>query len=227
MHRLILMLIALMVLAPFVARAQEDLRVPVVQTTGKATVYAPPSAVSFWLHRTAREETMEASMTRAQALEEELRAALNENEVAPLLVEAMPPAVLHLTENVVSASVHLQFSMTPYGNTKSGPMQFAKLCGAIGAIAKTLGCEAQGPLLEVGDEAALVKAASIQATENAYLPASGVAEVLKSSVYSVDSVQVDEVQWNAPLRSEAVEPNLRQVSCTVTVRVTYSLSTKS
>ncbi len=226
MHRFIVMAAVLMVLPPFGLGAQEELRVPVVESTGKATVYAPPATVSFWLHRTAREASMEGSMARAQALEKEVRAALTENELSPLLVEAIAPAVIHLTDNMVIASLHLQFSMTPYASPRSGPGQFARLCALVANMAKALECEAQGPLLEAGDESAMIKAATIQATENAYLPASGVAQALKSTIYAVDTVVVDEVRWNKPLRSEAVEPNLRQVSCTVTVRVTYSLGSR-
>jgi len=223
MGRLFLAVLTAVAGLALAAVAQEELRTPVVESTGKATVYAPPASAGFWLHRTVQGESLEASMARALALEEDLRTQLGERELSPTLAEVMPPAVLHLTDNVVSASAHLQFSMTPFGNARTGPPAFAKLCAAVAALGEQLQCEVQGPLLKAGDEGALVKAAAVKATENAYLPASGVAEALKSSIYAVDTVIVDEVQWNAPLDSEAVEPNLRQVSCTVTVRVAYTL----
>lgn len=226
------MLLSLMVILGLVAclpvAAQEpSLRVPVVEAVGKATAYATPTQVSFWLHRTIQKESLSESMEKALSLEDELRENLGKHELTPPLVEVLPPAITHMTENVVDVSAHLQFSMANYVAGRKGAERFAVLCGRVAALARELGCEAQGPLLEVDDRAKLVRAATIHATENAYAPASAVAEALKSNIYTVDTVQVLEVRWNEPLDSEATEPNIRQVSCTASVRVTYSLGTRN
>jgi uncharacterized protein YggE len=196
---------------------------PLVINRSTATVYAPPAFVGFFLRYRQDGESLEASLTRADSFVEALRADLAESGVKPQNVNFASPALPDVRENTVHTSANLVFSMAPFLHREKGLATFASLCETLRALAEKHGCVLQGPLFEAEDAAAVVESAVMAATEDAYAAASAVAAALNSVVVAVDSVEIEEVAWNKDKKDDHATPQLRELSCSAKVKVTYLL----
>jgi uncharacterized protein YggE len=204
----------------------QEVSVTLIESTGVGTVYAVPTHVHFWVHRELEGEKVEEAAARAEALVSELRVAIEATELPRAVLEASAPAVTELSKRRVLSSVSVRFPLQQYTEAEKAARTFGALCDTMLEVARTVEGTLSGPVLEAEDRDTLVNQAVLLATENAYPAAAAAAEALKSGFYSVDSVRIDAITWNETPGSEALEPNLRRVSCTASLRVVYAVTPK-
>lgn len=204
-------------------KAQEH-RIPLVESLGVATEFVTPSHVEFWMHRETSGESMQEALNTADSFGSDLRRHLSENDANPLTFEVSAPTVVDLFSNTVLTSVMLRYSASSYQHPDTGLRNFARLCEKIVAAANAFNSDIVGPLMHVQNKESAVEKAVSQAVANAFMAADAVAGSMRATVYAVDTVQIMDITWNETPGSQAVEPTLRQASCTARVRVVYSLS---
>lgn len=233
-------------------RAQDG-AVSYVEADGEATIFAPPTHVEFLATFGAQEtvaaekpaegaaaeksaekaaapaDGASAGVTNASAtaaVDEAVRAfrkALNEFDVHPVDFEVSTPTVRNAAKAEASATARMRFSLAGFSNPDTGPAQFAELCDKLAALAKGNHAVLAGPEFEVEDKETVQRSAVTQAIANAYPIADALALALSSRISAVEVAKVTEITWNKPLRETAIEPNLKQVSCTAKVHVTYNV----
>ena len=243
---------ALLVLAiAFLASVSaQEAAVSYVEADGEATIFAPPTHVEFLAtfgvqekaetepaaekpaETTAKpgeKEGAPAGATNASAtaaVDEAVRAfrkALNEFDVHPVDFEVSTPTVRNAAKAEASATARMRFSLAGFANPDTGPAQFADLCDKLAALAKSNHAVLAGPEFEVEDKETVQRSAVTQAIANAYPIADALALALSSRISAVEVAKVTDITWNKPLRETAIEPNLKQVSCTAKVHVTYNV----
>lgn len=119
-------------------------------------------------------------------------------------------------------SARLRFNAAPYTTAENGIAQFALLCDKIAALATTLECEPEGPTLGVDDTRAAEDAAIARAVEKAYTGGKAAAQVMNGQIVAVDHVSIEEILWNKAPGVSARQPDIRRLTCTARVRVTYA-----
>lgn len=204
------------------AQAQEIDRA-FVTSDGTGTVYANPTHVVFWLHRTVTSDSMETSITESAEMGPALRAWLSEHEVRPALVELRPPAVVSLEGNAVRTSAEIRFSMASFTGGDAGAARFGELCDQMKVLATAIACELTDPQLITTEKNAVIQEAVAEAAKNAYTAAAGAATALGATIHSVDLIEVGGIAWNDPPETEATFPTVEQLACTAAVRITYIL----
>lgn len=201
----------------------EKMELPRVTTTGKATVYTPPTHVRFWIHRTITAEKLSLAMDEGMKVDPSVREAIALQELHPTTIETGMPTILSLPDNTVRVSTELQFSMSPYSMGENSSVKLGELCEQIRAIAAGLGSELSGPHFITTEKAAVTQDAVQEAAKDAYPAAVGAAAALNVGVRAVEVVDVGTITWNAPPDTETTFPTVGQIACTAEVRVTYSL----
>jgi hypothetical protein len=204
-------------------QAQEP-TLSVVECKGSATVYSPAAFADFVFEAKFSETAREAAMAKALALPGTLRAALDAAEISITTFEAAAPFVRPLPENEVIATLRLRVSISSLGTGNDAETLLARLCDKIAALATASGCTVAGPTLQPADRDGMIRSAIIAATENAYPAGDALAFALKSAVYAVDRVQVNEILWNDPGEDGRFHPSVKAVSCTARVTVLYSVA---
>src|SRR5690606_31412128 len=117
-------------------------------------------------------------------------AQVSEAKLRPMTFEISAPAVPDVRDTRAVVSAVLRFSMGPFGNSETGPVEFSRLCDRLTAIADALECEVVGPTLDTSERAALQQAALVAATESAYPAGDAIAKTLNSAIWAVETVQV-------------------------------------
>lgn len=238
-----LILLAISV-APFAAPAQEPIT-SYVTATGEATVFAPPTHVTFHVkfsaalpepaaeaEETPKEGTAEAPapaapedptnaavVARLNQATSDLRKALNDLDLHPVEFEATVPTVRAANTREVACVARLRFSLSGFSSPDTGPAQFADLCDKLTLVAQRGGATLQGPAFEVEDKESLQRNAVTQATTNAFPIGDAIALALSSRIDYVETVKVAELK----IDENDTEPNLKQLSCTAKVEVTYAV----
>ncbi len=206
------------------ATAQEG-PATVIETEGRATVFAAPTFADFWIHAVAAKETVIEGMNEMVAFEMRLREALAARALAPNDLDVRAPAVADVNEAQVAVSARLRFNMSSFTSVETGPQQFAGLCDKLADLAKGLGMALEGPQFTVNPQEPIVRSAVAKATEQAYPAAEAIAKELKTSIYAVTAVTVIDLVWDQAEEVRGIQPTLRQVSCTARVRVVYEVAT--
>ena len=212
--------IALLLALPALAQQAPT---PAVETLGQATVYTVPTFADFWIHFAGTGDDLPAAMEAALKFQANFRERMLADKLTPVQADYAPPAIPSTMEARVPVSIFLRFGLGAFSTSEEGASAFAALCQSIASLSSSLGGTAMGPMLDTTDRDTVINSAITAATENAYSAADAVARALNSAVQAVEVVQVLEASWSQPLESQAVEPNLRQLSCTAKVRVTYML----
>lgn len=205
------------------AGAQEP-TLSVVECKGTATVYNPAAFADFVFEAKFSEAAREAAIAKALALPGALRAGLDAAEISITTFEAAAPHVRPLPENEVAAVIRLRVAISSLGTGNDAETLLARLCDKIAAVAAAAGCTVSGPTLQPADREGMIRAAIIAATENAYPAGDALAFALKSAVYAVDRVQVNEIAWNDAGEDGRFHPSAKAVSCTARVTVLYSVA---
>jgi hypothetical protein len=205
------------------AMAQEA-SVSTIQSMGEATVDAIPNYADFWLHKKTSGETNIEAVEKASELEAGINAELEKLALSPKEAVLSGMAIGEAAKKEAMISVRLRFNATPYSTAAEGPKDFAKLCDTMNGLAEALGCELGGPLLGTTDEQAVSDAAVARAVEKAYTSAKAAAEVMDSQIYAVNHVEVVGTVWNAAPGVASTQPDIRRLTCTVTVKVAYAFA---
>lgn len=228
---------AVFILLPVIALralAQEGI-VSYVEADGEATIFAPPSHAEFiveFVNAPAGKQadgiepgplSNAASTSAVEASVAAFRKSLNDLDLHPVEFEVSTPAVRDAAAAKVSSVARLRFSVAGFANPDTGPGQFADLCDKLNGAAKGAGAAVTGPVFEVDDKEALIRNAATQATTNAYPAGDAIALALSGRIEYVEMVKVNEIVWNRKFEDKVIEPNLKQVSCTAKVRVTYAV----
>lgn len=201
----------------------EKIELPRVTTSGKATVYTPPTHVQFWIHRTITAEKLSLAMEEGMKVDPSVREVITLQELHPTTIETSTPAIVSVPENAVRVSTEIQFSMSPYSMGENSSIKFGELCEQIRAIVAGLGGELSGPHFITTEKAAVTQDAVQEAAKDAYPAAVGAAAALNVAVRSVELVDVGAITWNAPPDTETSFPTVAQIACTAEVRVTYAI----
>lgn len=232
-----------LVLAAALAHAQEG-PISYIEVDAEHTVLVPPNYAEFTIAFTASPASADADAA-VKAVDEQIkafRAALNEQDIHPVEIEFSTPTPHALTPPAVVAPAKMKFSLAGFANPDTGPAQFAQLCDALATLAAKAGAPLHGPELGVEDKESAIRNAAAQAVANAYPLGDALALALSARIDAVEAIKVTEVRWasrpaalpppaasqpepvNAPAPGAppALEPNLRQLACTVKVHVTYA-----
>lgn len=208
--------------APLHAQPAEE---PWITASGVGTAHGVPAHVTFWLKAVVPDAAdLAGAAEKLVDLEQRVRAQLESRNLTPSEIEVTATALPGYDAATVERTVRLRFSAAPFVSPDKGAPAFAELMASVEALAAEAGAEALPPLLEVADTDALAAQAVARAVENAYPPAEAAAAVLGAQLTVVRGVDVGEITWNAAPEYPAAEPNLRRVSCTARVQVSYAFS---
>ncbi len=218
-----LALLSAALIAALGAQAQQPLP-SIIESTGEATVYVSPNRAQFWLHHDVLGDTLAAAVDEAAKFEARLRQALGAREMAQAQVEVAPPAYATAGDTTVRVTARLRFALSPYASEEDGQQRFAALCDSVALLATDLNAALEGPVFTHSDPKLVERQAATRATEDAYVVAEAVAQQLNAVITAVETVSLAGFVWNTDAENRATVPNLREVSCTATVRVVYTLS---
>ncbi len=197
---------------------------PLVSSTGTATIFVPPSSVQFAMRYESKGTTFEEAMTATEKFRDKVRAAFDEKQLKPTDLTFSGASVVDINQKSVALTVHSVFPMAPYARQDTGPMEFAKFCDTMTTLAQTLSLPIEGPLLKPEDESTTADSAVNTAAENAYAPAAAAATALHCAIASVDSIEIQSIEWNTKTGTPESPPTLREISCQAKVKVTYLLN---
>jgi len=205
------------------AWAQET-PVPIIESTGAATVESIPDYVEFWLHDVTPGETTTAAVNRAVLFEEQVRDALAEHDLSPTYVVFSGLSLNDINRIEFHQSVCLRFRAANFAIPEKGPTMFAALTDQIAALARQLECGVEGPSWDMEEKGSLEEEAIIQAMENAYPSAKAAASAMNAHIMSVERVEVQSIEWNRDPETRAQQPDLQRVTCTARVQIAYAFS---
>lgn len=223
-----------------------------VETDGEATILTAPTHVEFLVTfdaalasaaapaeskvdpaapadpagATAAAPAAETANSLTAGVDEAIRAfrkGLNDMDLHPVEFEITPPTIRPGLASLVTATARMRFSLAGFSNPDTGPGQFADLYDKLVLLSNASRGSLSAPSFEVDDKESIVRSAVTQATTNAYPTGDAIALALSGRIDSVEAVKVSEVIWNRKVNDVAIEPNLRQVSCTAKVHVTYAV----
>jgi len=197
---------------------------PVVTSTGTATIFVPPATVQFTMRYQSTGTTFEEAMGVTDKFRDKVRAAFEEKQLKPTDLTFSGPALTDVNQKFIRIAVQCVFPMAPYARQDTGPMEFAKFCDTMAALAQTLALPIEGPLFKPEDESNTADSAVNAAAENAYSPAAAAATALHCGVASVDSIEIQSIEWNTKPGAIEPAPSLREIACQAKVKVTYLLN---
>lgn len=198
-----------------------------IESPGMATLETPPDLVEFWLHRTVKGATFMETMKNVLAFGPALRKELAAMDIGPFELAITAPALKDIKSPQMLVSAKIQINMNTFNSRETGPEMFAQVCDSLTTLAAKLECPIEGPVFSVQDKGAIERSAIALAVENALPAAQTVAEMMNAFIGAVDSVAIQECAWNAPPDTQAATPDMRRLTCTAHVRVTYAFSTSA
>ena len=198
---------------------------PLVVSTGEATVYGTPSHVAFELRGDFRKaETLVKAMQNALAYEAKVKELLAQYELQPSSITFTPPSIPEISDRTVLVHAEVRFALTPFGQSETALVAIAEICDKMATLADQISIIPAIPQWIAEDEDTLKQAAVQAALEDAFPGADAAAITLKSTVFSVDTIEILAMEQvrslEASLKGEA---NLQQIPFRAKVRVTYTL----
>lgn len=196
-----------------------------IESTGVATVEAAPDYVVFWFHRDASGTTFVEAIRTALELGPALRKELTNRQVGGYELNLSGPAIVDLGKTNARVSAWLRFSMNTFSNHETGPALFGALCDQMAQLGQSLACAVEGPSLIVDNPSAVEQSATTLAVENALPLAQAAATLMNAQIVAVDRLAIEPCSWNTDPETKATLPDMRRLTCTSHVRVTYSFVT--
>ena len=223
--RVYLVLLVTALMGAWPARAQE-VPVSTIETEGMAVVDTLPTYVEFWLHVSTSGESATEAVEAALRFEPALRKELQTREMTPSELSFTGIAIPDVGTKEANVSARLRFSASTFTATEDeGARQFAQLCDKIIALIGAFQhAKLEGPALGLADMQTIEDSAIARATEKAYPAAKAAALIMNGQIIAVDKVVVETVVWNKAPGVNATQPDIRRVSCTAKVRVTYTFT---
>jgi len=198
--------------------------VSTIETEGVAVVDAVPTYVEFWLQARCQGNTIAEATEAALRFEPAVRKVLKDAELNTTALSFTGVAVPTVQRKEAHISARVRLSASTYMSAEEGPRLFALLCDKMTGLAGALSCTIEGPALGVDDKESIEAAAIGRATEKAYMPAKAAAQVMNGQIVAVDTVSVYSLVWNKAPDVLATQPDLKKLTCTATVKVTYAFS---
>ncbi|MDQ1256960.1 MAG: hypothetical protein QG656_1560 [Candidatus Hydrogenedentes bacterium] len=198
--------------------------VSTIQSTGKATVDTSPEYVDFWFHKRVESATFAEAMKSVLDFGPALRKKMAELQYSAFDLTLSGPALPNLTLKEAWVSARVRFTMNTFSNIETGPGLFAALCDDMAGLSETLECSAEGPFLNVGNPKAIEQTAVGLATEDALPIAQATAELMNAQIAAVEHVDIEECVWNEDPEIKAAQPDMRRLTCTARVHITYAFS---
>ncbi|NIA16622.1 MAG: hypothetical protein GWP08_21435 [Nitrospiraceae bacterium] len=209
------------VLVTAAATAQQT---PVIECESAATVDAMPTFVDFYLHLRATGDSLAEAAEAASTLKETLDGRLQAHQLSPSEVIFSGVAIPDANEQKAHASARLRFNASPFSTAEDGAKMFGGLCDTLAVVAKELGCMLEGPHLGTTDAQTVEEAAIARALEKAYPAGRAVAQTMNAQIYAVEKVEIRELVWNDAENIAATQPDIRLLTCTAKLRVSYSFA---
>lgn len=211
--------------ALLMAAAATAQQTPVIVCGSAATVDAMPTFVDFHLHLHSTAESSAKAAEEASTLKETVEGRLLTHQLSPSEVTFSGVAVPDANEHEARASARLRFNASPFSTAKDGAKMLGVLCDTLAVVAKELGCTLEGPRLGTTDEQTVEGAAIARALERAYPAGRAVAQTMNVQIYAVEKVDILELVWNDAEDVAAAQPDIRRLTCTAKLRVSYSFAT--
>ena len=192
-----------------------------IDNQASATVDVTPTSIQFNLSRTYAGESLAQAVVDAETLATELRAALKEADYERAALEVSGPMIAdaNTTSVRVDAEIRLGLGGTSAEGARSTAL--ARATDTVNAIADKLGCETDGPILDVSDRSETENKAVQRAIENAYTRAQAAATVMRLEIVSVDRVTIESVTWHDRPDESRQESSADRIGVTVEIRVAY------
>jgi uncharacterized protein YggE len=153
-----------------------------------------------------------------------LRKAIQDGRVETLSIEDKPIS-FRPKESVAGWSTWVRFPPPTVSGTDDPGEVLGRLVRRARDLGTTAGCRVAGPYFEAEDAEFAEQETLARATENALYRAEGIARILRTRIYTVDSVEIVGVTWlnEGTLQPEAGDspPSINGVTCRAEVRVTY------
>jgi len=200
----------------------QEAPVSTIETEGAATLHTPPTYAEFWLHAEAKGATALEAVERLLKFEPRLRADLETRELAPASLSFTGVAIPNIQEKKAGISAQLVFNLANFANAEDAPQQLAVLCDKLTALAGALQCRVQGPELGTHDRESIEAGAISQAVETAYPAAQAAAQLMNASLSAVGKLTIESLIWNSAPDIKATQPDVRCLTCTAKVKVTYT-----
>lgn len=204
--------------------AQEAAPLSAIECDGAATVDTAPTYVEFWLHARSVGATFAEAATKTLTFEQSLRKELETRQLTFMDLSMSNLAIPNSLAREANISARLRFNAVPLSTGETGPQKFAELCDKVVDISNALGCAFSGPVLGTEDTTAVEEAAIARAIEKAYPSAKAAAQIMRGQIVAVDRVSVVDLTWNKAPDSQAVQPDIRRLTCTARVRVSYAFA---
>ncbi len=195
-----------------------------IVSQGKGEVTAVPTHVEFQFIRVAKDSNFELAFKSIQDFETKLRLKFTEESPRPAEIKSEGPLFQLQNESKIEVKVTVVFSLAGIVSVENGNLLFAKLWDKMKNVAGEFSAELKGPYLRVQNEEVAVRSATHSAIENAYPFADAGAGALRGSIYAVEKIEVNKVEWENDGRKEGESISLTEVRCRATVTVTYLVS---
>ena len=208
------------VFVAFSAHAQLSMQ-PVITSSGTTHYVATPTYFEFGFYFIAKEETIAKSIDSVASSVRQFEKALEEDELVPSVLSKTGPSLRDIHSTAVTTYIRLRFDSRIIPDDKDRLGSFGAFCDEIAALGERFKATASGPIFGVDDLEVHERSAVQQATENALYRAEAIAELMNSSIFEVEEVKVDSVEWNAESKDATLRPTIDQVVCEAHVTVTY------
>lgn len=204
---------------------QDDEYFARIEVEGNASGAYPVAAVAFRLDTQIERGTNPAENGVILAnLRERMRKALRDAALQPLSVEEKP-MVFPVDASAAGWSTWVRITPPAIQTGEDAGEELGRMIQNMREIANAAGCRITGPFFEAEERDVAEQDTLARATENALYRAEGVARVLRTRIYTVDSVEVIEVVWNNEGHLQPgiddTPPSIENVSCTARVKVSY------
>ena len=208
--------VAVMLAAPL-AVGQDEFAIDAV---GTATVDVAPATVVFQLELLPSAAPALELLQQAVEFETGVRAEIQKHELTPTQISSTGLNYSHPDTLGPNISIFLRFSTAQFISGDGAEERYAALHDKITAIAAATKARTFPETFEANDPDQVEAAAVARAVEKAYLPAKAAADVMTAKIVSVGNVSVGELVWSNT-RSPVTDYNIRRITCTATVNVSY------
>lgn len=191
-----------------------------IDSVGTATVDVAPATVVFQLELLPGGGPAVDLLQDAVEFETTVRAEIQKRGLTPTQIAFSGLNYMHPEMLGPNASAYLRFSAAQYAVGEDAGEKFAALHDEITAIAAATKARTFPETYEASDPEQVEAAAVARAVEKAYPPAKAAADVMNAKIVSVGNVSVGASVWSNT-DSAPADYNIRRITCTATVNVSY------
>ena len=191
-----------------------------IDSVGTATVDVAPATVVFQLELLPGGGPAVDLLQQAVEFEATVRAEIQKRGLTPTQITFTGLNYSHPELLGPNASAYLRFSAAQYAVGEDADEKYAALHDEITAIAAVAKARTYPETYEASDPEQVEAAAIARAVEKAYPPAKAAADVMNAKIVSVGNVSVGALVWSKT-GSAPADYNVRRITCTATVNVSY------